>query len=75
MADHTLTDEDIGALKLALSRVLLEGKKASNRVDQATDDPSLYDQAHEIIAKERARAERLIEMLDSAYEVLVRMPD
>ena len=32
MADHTLTPEEIGALKLALARVLVEGKKTAERV-------------------------------------------
>lgn len=75
MADHTLTPEEIGALKLALARVLVEGKKTAERVDQATDDPSLYDQAHTSIAAERRQAERLMEMLENADAVVVQMPD
>ncbi|WP_342165256.1 hypothetical protein [Methylobacterium sp. SD21] len=75
MADHTLTPDEIGALKLALARVLVEGKKTAERVDQTTDDPTLYGQAHSSIAAERLKAERLIEMLDTAEAVVIQLPD
>lgn len=75
MADHTLTDEDIGALKLALSRVLVEGKKTSEGVDRATDDSALYDPVHDSLAGERRRAERLMELLEAADEVVLHLPD
>jgi hypothetical protein len=78
MSDHQirrLTEDEINALKTALSEVLVQTKKRSANVDSATDDPSILDPYHGLIAAERKLAEELLDLLDRATGVQVELTE
>jgi hypothetical protein len=72
---YELTDEEINAIRNALSEVLVQTKKKSADVDSVTDDPSILDPLHGLIAAERKLAEKLSALLDRATGVQVELPE
>ena len=72
---YELTDEEINAIRNGLSEVLVQTKKKSANIDSATDDPSILDPLHGVIAAERKLAEELLALLDRATGIQVELPE
>lgn len=78
MSNHQLrrlTEEEIAALINALSAVVVQAKKRSADADSATDDPSILDPLHELIAAEQGTAQELLELLERATGVQVELTE
>lgn len=75
MAEHTLTDKERAAIINALAAVKGAAAKRATTIDSATDNPAVLDPLHSLGAQEVALADRLIELLDGAEEVVVHLRD
>ena len=77
MEDRTrkLSDEEIAAIRQALAAVLVDLGKKSPMVDGATNDPAILDLLHASFAKERRTAQDVMDLLDEAEEVVVRLSE
>ena len=75
MAKHTLTQDEIVAIRNALAAVLADLNKKSPMIDATTDDPDILDPLHASFAQERKMAEGLMDLLDRAEVVELQLPD